>query len=250
MSRALLRCRSLGVSALILSCPIIPIFAGTLVGATPARAQIQAQAAPTAAEETEAEQPRRRGRRGRDAAKDSAKDSGKNSSKEAKAAPGMQQATPVAIFGDWNVFASGQGKTRVCYAIAQPQARTPKTLKRDTAYLFVTVRKGENIQNEVAVMLGFPVKPADSQAKPAGQAAAPAPADPTLNLGNLRYALVVKEGNAWLQNPGEETRVVAEMARTPKLFIKATSMRGNPTSDEYALGGFNEAMKRTRDECR
>ena len=72
----------------------------------------------------------------------------------------MQQATPVAIFGDWNVFVNGEGRTRLCYAIAQPQTRSPKTLKRDTAYLFVTVRKGENVQNEVAVMLGFPSKPA------------------------------------------------------------------------------------------
>ncbi|MCJ2019309.1 MULTISPECIES: invasion associated locus b family protein [unclassified Methylobacterium] len=161
--------------------------------------------------------------------------------------PGMQQATPVAIFGDWNVFVNGDGRTKLCYAIAQPQARSPRTLKRDTAYLFVSVRKGENVQNEVAVMLGFPSKPAASQVKP-GSAATPT--DPSLNLGSSRYGLVVKDGNAWLQNPAEEARVVSEMStRNPKLIIKTTSMRGNPTSDEYALGGFAEAMKRTREEC-
>ena len=162
--------------------------------------------------------------------------------------PGMQQATPVAIFGDWNVFVNGEGRSKLCYAIAQPQARSPKTLKRDSAYLFVTVRKGENVQNEVAVMLGFPSKPAAAQLK-AGSAAAPT--DPSLNLGAARYGLVVKDGNAWLQNPSEEARVVSEMsARNPKLTIRTTSLRGNPTSDEYALGGFAEAMKRTRDECK
>lgn len=220
------RCLRLGVSALLLSAPLPCV--GPL-SATPAAAQ-----QPEAAPEEPAESGRKRRGRGRE--------------KAAKATvPGMQQATPVAIFGDWNVFASGQGKTRVCYAIAQPQTRSPKTLKRDTAYLFVTVRKAENVQNEVAVMLGFPAKPAGSQAK-AG--AAPAPADPTLNLGPIRYGLVVKDGNAWLQNQAEEGRVVTEMGRTAKLQIKATSMRGNPTNDEYALGGFTEAMKRTREECK
>lgn len=236
MSPVFRRCL-LGVSTLILS--------GAVPQGLPGLAMpvAQAQTAPNAAEATEAEQPKRRGRRGREAARDSAK--------APKAAPGMQQATPVAIFGDWNVFASGQGKTRVCYAIAQPQVRTPKTLKRDTAYLFVTVRKAENIQNEVAVMLGFPIKPAESQTKSPGQAAStPAPADPTLNLGTIRYGLVVKDGNAWLQNPGEESRVVTEMSRTPKLIVKATSMRGSATNDEYALAGFNDAMKRAREECR
>lgn len=199
-----------------------------------------ARAQQGAAPAEEAEAPKRR--RGRE----------KPAEKPPVTAPGMQQATPVAIHGDWNVFASGQGKTRVCYAIAQPQTRSPKTLKRDTAYLFVTIRKGENVQNEVAVMLGFPAKPPARQSKPAAGAAtaSPAPSDPTLNLGNTRYGLVVKDGNAWLQNPAEEGRVVTEMGRTPKLQIKATSMRGNPTNDEYALAGFAEAMKRTREECK
>ncbi|GJE58289.1 invasion associated locus b family protein [Methylobacterium trifolii] len=193
----------------------------------------------TAAFAQEAEEAPARGSRRRN---------GRDRSRKTATPPGMQQATPVAIFGDWNVFVNGEGRTRLCYAIAQPQARQPSSLKRDTAYLFVTVRKGENVQNEVAVMLGFPSKPAAAQVKP-GSAAAPS--DPTLNLGSARYGLVVKDGNAWLQNPAEEARVVTEMGgRNPKLTIRTTSLRGNPTSDEYALAGFGEAMKRTREECK
>lgn len=207
---------------------------GTSLLATAARAQ-------EAAEAPAADAPARRGRRQR-------RERTKKPEARSATPPGMQQATPVAIFGDWNVFVNGEGRTKLCYAIAQPQTRTPKTLKRDSAYLFVTVRKGENVQNEVAVMLGFPSKPAAAQVK-AGSAAAPT--DPSLNLGTARYGLVVKDGNAWLQNTSEEARVVSEMSgRNPKLMIKTTSLRGNPTSDEYALGGFAEAMKRTRDECK
>ena len=204
--------------------------------------------APTAAlaqDAAEAPAPEATGRRGRRRTRERAKapERGRGATP-----PGMQQATPVAIFGDWNVFVNGEGRNRLCYAIAQPSARTPKTLKRDTAYLFVTVRKAENVQNEVAVMLGFPSKPAAAQLR-AGSAAAPT--DPSLNLGASRYGLVVKDGNAWLQNPSEEARVVGEMTgRNPKLTIKTTSLRGNPTSDEYALAGFADAMKRTRDECK
>ncbi|SDN79330.1 hypothetical protein SAMN05216360_111110 [Methylobacterium phyllostachyos] len=233
--------RLLPVGALVLlSSGLVTGFVGDLVGATGLSATVaQAQeAAPdtSADDAAPAQRGRRRGRQ-------------RPSRHEKKAAtpPGMQQATPVAIFGDWNVFVNGDGRNKLCYAIAQPQARSPKTLKRDTAYLFVSVRKGENVQNEVAVMLGFPSKPAAAQVKP-GSAAAPT--DPSLNLGASRYGLVVKDGNAWLQNPAEEARVVSEMsARNPKLIIKTTSLRGNPTSDEYALGGFAEAMKRTREEC-
>ncbi len=219
------RCLLVGASAVLLAGPVPSPFGS--VGSTPALAQ--QEAAPEAAEAST----KKRHGRGRE--------------KKAITAPGMQQATPVAIFGDWNVFANGQGKTRVCYAIAQPQSRSLKTLKRDTAYLFVTIRKAENVANEVAVMLGFPGKPASSQGK---ATAAAAPTDPVLLIGNARYGLVIKDENAWLQNPSEETRLVTEMTRTAKLQVKVTSLRGNGNSDEYALAGFGEAMKRTREECK
>ena len=177
----------------------------------------------------------------------SSRHSSRKAERAAPTPPGMQQAVPVAIFGDWNVFVNGEARSRICYAIAQPQTRSPKTLKRDSAYLFVTIRKAENVPNEVAVMLGFPPKPAAAQTK-AGSPAAPT--DPSLQLGASRYGLVVKENNAWLQNPAEETRVVNEMSgRAPKLTIKTTSMRGNPTTDEYGLAGFADAIKRAREEC-
>ncbi|MGU3664077.1 invasion associated locus b family protein [Methylobacterium sp. A49B] len=232
------RLNPVGALALLAS-GLAPALVGGLGGVPLSVTAASAQEAAPASGAEDAAPARRGRRRGRERARPA--------ERKASTPPGMQQATPVAIFGDWNVFVNGDGRNKLCYAIAQPQTRSPKTLKRDTAYLFVSVRKGENVQNEVAVMLGFPSKPAASQTRP-GSAAAPT--DPSLNLGASRYGLVVKDGNAWLQNPAEEARVVSEMsARNPKLVIKTTSMRGNPTSDEYALGGFAEAMKRTREEC-
>lgn len=161
--------------------------------------------------------------------------------------PGMQQAAPIATIGDWNVFTSSQGRAKVCYAIAQPRARSPKTLSRDSGYLFVTARKGENVQNEIAVMFGFPPKLAASQTKPG---ASPAPSDPYLSVGNVRYGLVVKGENAWILNQSEEAKIVTEMGKHATATVKSVSMRGTSTSDDYALAGFADAMKRTRDECK
>ena len=201
-----------------------------------------ASAQEAAAPEADAPAPSRRGRsrgRGRDASREA--------TRKPATPPGMQQATPLATFGDWNVFTGGQGRDRLCYAIAQPQSRTPKTLQRDTAYLFVTVHKGAPQAAELAVMFGFKPRPAASQSR-AGAAAAPS--DPYLAVGASRFGLVVKDENAWVQNQGEEPRIVTEMGRTQAATVKTVSGRGNPTSDEYALGGFTEAMKRTREECK
>lgn len=161
--------------------------------------------------------------------------------------PGMQQAVPLAVFGDWNVFTNGaQAREKLCYVIAQPTARSPKTLARDTGYLFVTFPKGGG-QGEIAVMLGFKPKPAAAQAKPG---AAAAPSDPYLTVGNTRYGLVVKDENAWIQNQADEPRIVTEMTRTQTATVRTISQRGKPTQDDYALGGFADALKRAREECK
>ncbi|GJE76481.1 hypothetical protein BGCPKDLD_3075 [Methylorubrum suomiense] len=214
----------IAAGAMLVPAPVEPAFA---------QAAGEAPAAEAAPEE---------GRRGRRARRQP-----KASPKNSALPPGMQQAVPLAVFGDWNVFTNGgQSRDKLCYAIAQPTARSPKSLARDTGYLFVSLAKG-GAQSEIAVMLGFKPRPAAAQAKPG---AAAAPSDPYLTVGANRYGLVVKDENAWIQNQAEEPRIVAEMSRTQTATVRTTSQRGNPTQDEYALGGFAEALKRAREECK
>ena len=230
-------CLSTGALCAVL--PGLVALAGLTASAGRERAFAQA-----ASEASEGSSRKRRGR-GRRGAETPAE-----AEKKPTLPPGMQQAVPVVTHGDWNVFTNGQGKGRVCYAIAQPQSRSPKTLARDTGYLFVTVRKGEkadSTQSEIAVMFGFKPKPAASQGKPGAGAA---PSDPYLALGSTRFGLVVKDENGWVQNQAEEPRIVAEMGKSQTATVKTVSMRGNPTTDEYALGGFSEALKRAREECK
>lgn len=202
-------------------------------------AQDSVQASETVVAQAETGSRKGRSRRGRG--------NSKSSGKSSALPPGMQQAVPLAVFGDWNVFTNGaQARDKLCYVIAQPAARSPKTLARDTGYLFVTFPKGGG-QGEIAVMLGFKPKPAAAQLKPGAGAA---PSDPYLTVGSTRYGLVVKDENAWIQNQGDEPRIVTEMSRAQSVTVRTTSQRGNPTQDDYALGGFAEALKRAREECK
>ncbi|GJD98563.1 hypothetical protein [Methylobacterium isbiliense] len=177
------------------------------------------------------------------------------------AAPPSLQASLVETYGVWNVYVAGEGKARICYAITKPRERFLKSLKDTDAFLFVTVRKGERASNEIALMMGFPLKPGAGQAGAPGgtetaaaNGAVPAPAsaanDPSFAIDRARYGLVVKGTNAWLQNPADEGKAVAEMSRGKKVVVKALSQRGNASTDEYSLDGFGDAMKRTREECK
>jgi hypothetical protein len=135
---------------------------------------------------------------------------------------------------------------------------SPKTLARDTGYLFVTFPQG-GAQGEIAVMLGFKPKPAAAQAKP-GAAAAPSGLvlDPGVLV--LRHEAVAgaadrevgvarggggaglclrggrfrpKDENAWIQNQADEPRIVTEMSRTQTATVRTTSQRGKPTQDGH-----------------
>ena len=231
----------LRIPALLAAAGLAALVAAPALGqnGAPARRERAAKPAPEPAAESGGAEAPARGRRGAERAKPGAKAAAKPG-----AAPAGLQATQVAVFGDWNVFAAGQGRARICYAITQPKTRLPAALKRDAAYLFVTVRKAENLPNEVALIMGFAARTQAASGGPRGAA------DPAMTVGTTTYGLVVKEANAWLANPSDEVKAVAEMGRVQKLVVKATSLRGNPSTDEYSLAGFGDAMKRTREECK
>jgi hypothetical protein len=154
--------------------------------------------------------------------------------KPAQAATGPGGASLVASFGDWGVYTAQTGRSKICYALSQPQDRLPKNLNRDPAYLFVSFRPAENVKNEVALVLGF-------AAKESGSAEAA--------IGSTSYALLTKATNAWLKNPAEEAQAIATMARGQSVVVKAQSARGNSLTDRYSLNGFSKALEQARREC-
>jgi len=152
----------------------------------------------------------------------------------AQAATGPGGSSLVSSYGDWGVYTAQTGRSKICYAISQPQERLPKNLNRDPAYLFVSFRPAENVKNEVALVLGF-------TAKENGPASA--------SIGNATYDLITKASNAWLKNPAEEGQAIASMARGASLLVKTQSARGSSLTDRYSLSGFSKALEQARKEC-
>lgn len=143
------------------------------------------------------------------------------------------KSTPIGRFGDWDVFATA-GKAKTCYTLARPKDRAPASLKRDDAYVFISNRPAENVQNEVSVIMGFAMKDGS---------------EPSADIGGNVFQLVAKGSNAWLKNPAEEGKFVEAMKRGSKLVVKASSVRGNASTDTYSLTGISDALARIRKEC-
>jgi hypothetical protein len=204
--------------------------------AAPALAQPSSTAKPAAGTKPAAATPAPTGKA---AAKPASNAAGKSDPKAKPAAkpaasPAGGQATLLASFGDWGAYATPAGKGRICYALSQPKDRQPASLQRDPGYVFVSFRPAENVKNEIAVMMGFPTKDGG-----AGEA----------TVGTTKFNLVTQDKNAWVKNPAEEPQVVAAMGKAQSLVVKASSARGNQSTDRYSLAGFSDALARVRKEC-
>ena len=166
---------------------------------------------------------------------------GQSQAKPAQA-PAKQEApaatagsTPLGQSGDWGIYVAGAGPTKQCYTAAKPQDRAPANLQRDPAYFFISTRPAENVRNEISIIMGFPVK-AD---KPA----------PEIQVGTEKFVMAAQGPHLWVKEAARNSALVEAMRRGTKLTIKATSMRGNLTTDTYSLNGIRAALDRVKKEC-
>ncbi len=172
----------------------------------------------------------------------------KSKSDESAAKPEL-----VGSYGDWSVFHSQSGKAKVCYTLAQPKSRDPDDLKRDPGYAFISERPGEGVRNEVSLIMGFDVgapggvDSADNKDKKRDKKHEFVA--PTVEVGDSSFDLLPKGANLWVKNAAQESALVAEMRKGKTLIVKATSKKGNLTTDTYSLSGFAQAIDRALKDC-
>jgi invasion protein IalB len=179
--------------------------------------------------------------------------------KDSKDAP--NKPALVASYGDWSVFRSQSGKSRICYTLAQPKTRDPEDLKRDPAYAFISERPGEGVRNEVSFIMGFEIgapeakekRHSDSKEKDKPEARSKKDkADlipPTATIGEADFELLPKGSNLWVKNAAKESQLIDEMRKGVQLKIKAGSKKGSVTEDTYSLTGFSQAIDRALKDC-
>ncbi len=176
----------------------------------------------------------------------------------------------IASFGDWNVFVGQAGRSKICYALAQPKSREPAA-KRDAGYAFISDRPAEGVRNEVSFIMGFDVAgglatsdkvekaekadpkasktKAKAEAKAKTEAKGKAAPAPVATVGEETFDLLPKGANLWVKNAARESALIAEMKKGETLEVKAAGVKGGDTTDSYSLTGFSQAMDRLAKEC-
>jgi len=149
-----------------------------------------------------------------------------------------EPANLLGVFGNWSAYTSGTGSNLTCYAMSKPRATRPAGAKRGPIYLLVSAWPSRRVKAEPQVIYGYQGKE--------GAAAA-------LGVGSEKFVFFIrnngKEGSAWLQQLGENNRLITAMQEGVSAVASGTSARGTRTNDTYSLSGFNDAMAKVHAAC-
>jgi hypothetical protein len=153
------------------------------------------------------------------------------------AAAGGGQPALVGQFGDWGAYTASNGGKKICYALAKPASQTtePANRPRDPAYVFISTRPGENVRNEISIVIGYPFKPGS---------------EAMVDIGSAKYAMYTQADGAWIKNAAEEARMVDTMRKGSDMTVAGESGRGTKSTDRYALKGLSQALDRVAQECK
>ncbi|GEM_PF-257432 len=154
-------------------------------------------------------------------------------SQEAEEPKSDGKPVQVGSYGSWNVYVARGEKSKTCFALATPESRAPAGLNRDPAYVFIASRPGENVRQEVSIIMGFPIKEDAAH----------------VEIGSARFPFITKGDNAWIKNQADEPRLIETLKKGSKLIVKAASRKGRVTADTYSLSGFAQAVERVQKEC-
>jgi hypothetical protein len=151
---------------------------------------------------------------------------------------GAEPANLLGVFGNWSAYTTGTGSSLTCYAMSKPRATRPAGAKRSAIYLMVSDWPSRKVKSEPQIIYGY-------QAKEGAPAA--------LGVGGDKFTFFIKnngkEGSAWLQQLGENQRLITAMQEGVSAVATGTSARGTKTSDTYSLAGFNDAMTKVHAAC-
>lgn len=149
------------------------------------------------------------------------------------------QPTELRRSGNWIAYSlrsQGSQQPQQCYVVGTPRASEPRgiqpgTDRRGRTYIFIANRPGQNVRNEISIMIGYTFR-------------TNANATVEIQAGNAtrRFSLFTRDQGAWIQNAAEEATFVTELRRGRELRVRGTSQRGTATTDVYSLEGIAQVL--------
>jgi len=134
----------------------------------------------------------------------------------------------------WTAYEFKEKSGQVCYLAGEPQKSEPAGVRRKPPTAMVTHRPDEKVANVVSFDEGYPLKEGSSAA---------------LDVGGTKFDLFTKGNSAWAATSDLDKTIVEAMAKDKQAILKATPLKGKPTTDTYSLAGFSQVLAMIDKAC-
>ncbi len=135
---------------------------------------------------------------------------------------------------DWRVFTRGSGEDRVCYALARPEDSRPASVDHGDVYFLVSTWASGAAEEQPSFLAGYGLRPESP---------------PEARVGSSRFQMYVSGREGFLEELGDEARLVRAMRRGADMRVEATSERGTATAYVFSLMGVTAALQQVEDLC-
>lgn len=136
---------------------------------------------------------------------------------------------------DWSAITAQGNRGKICYVIAKPQKMTPPNLNHGDVFFFITTRPADNVVNEPSFRVGYSFRENSTV---------------TVDIDGTKFTLFTTADGAWVQQSGDEPRLIQAMRTGKAMTIAGTSGRGNATTYSFQLGGISAALEAASRECK
>ena len=147
-------------------------------------------------------------------------------------------ATSIGTFKQWGAYTSSDSNGKMCFVASQPQNsqyQPNNVSSRDPVFFMVTSIPGKNIRNEASTIIGYPF--ADN-------------VKVTVEIdGGNQFVMFTDKDSAWIENPAQESDLIAAMKGGTRMVVIGKSRRGTLTTDTYSLSGVTAALDAMAKEC-
>lgn len=136
---------------------------------------------------------------------------------------------------DWAVFTTQSDGDTMCYVRSFAQDKAPKNVDHGDVIFFVTSWKSGSGKNQPSLMTGYTLK---------------ATPPPKARVGSTRITMYADGKEAFIEETGDERKLINAMRKGSLLRIETRSARGTATTYEFSLSGITAALQKADALCK
>lgn len=137
-------------------------------------------------------------------------------------------------YTDWAVYSRMEGGDKICYAIAEPQSKSPSSVNHGDIYFMVSNWRSGAAKEQPSFLAGYSLKKNRA---------------PEARVGSAKYKMFVAENESFIESGSDERGLVSKMRAGATMQVKAVSARGTNVNYSFSLKGITAALKKAKSAC-